>query len=71
MKALTTVTYASFLQALSVDPVAAKSVPSLSTSLNAWREQRRRAREDREMWAIAQEDPRLMTDLVCALRRAE
>ena len=68
---MTTLTYASFLQALSVAPVAAKPVPSLSTSLSACRPQRRMAREDRELWAIAHEDPRLMTDLVCALRRGD
>lgn len=68
---MTTLTYASFMHALSVPPVAAKPVPSLSTSFNAWREQRRIAREDREMWAMAEQDPRMMTDLVCALRRAD
>lgn len=68
---MSTLTYASFLQALSVNPVAGKATPSLSTTLSAWREQRRVAREDREMWAIAQQDPRLMNDLVCALSRAD
>lgn len=68
---MTTLTYASFMQALSVAPVATTPVPSVTTSLKAWREQRRIAREDRELWAIAQQDPRLMTDLVCAIRRAD
>jgi len=51
---------------LSVRAVMAKPVPNLVTLLAAWRTERRRAREDRELWALAQLDSRVMTDLVCA-----
>lgn len=68
---MTTLTHSPFLRSLSVPAASAKAVSSLSTTLAAWREQRRIAREDRELWAMAQQDPRMMTDLVCAMRRAD
>ncbi len=68
---MTTLTHSTFLRLLTVPAVSAKVVPSLSATLAAWREQRRIARDDREVWAMAQQDPRIMTDLVCALRRAD
>ena len=64
-------TYSSFMQALSTTQVATPPVPSLSTTLAAWREQRRMAREDREVWAMAEQDPRVMNDLICAMRRTD
>lgn len=68
---MTTFTYSPFMRSLTVPAVSAKVVPSVLVTLAAWREQRRIAREDRELWAMAQLDPRLMTDLVCAQRRAD
>ncbi len=67
---MTTLTYSPSLRSPFVPAVAAKAVPSLSSRLAAWREARRLEREDRALWAIAQQDPLIMTDLVCALRRA-
>lgn len=64
-------TYSSFMQALSTTQVATLPVPSLSTTLAAWREQRRMARKDREVWAMAEQDPRVMNDLICAMRRTD
>ncbi|MBX3633401.1 MAG: hypothetical protein KF695_10855 [Simplicispira sp.] len=49
---------------------AARSGTTLVARFAAWRTERRKAREDRELWALAQQDPRVMTDLLCALRRA-
>lgn len=49
--------------------VAARS--GLGARLAAWRAARRQARADREMWALAKLDARVMTDLTCALSRQD
>lgn len=59
------------MRSLSVPAVAAKPVPGLGALFSAWRAERRRAREDRELWALAQLDARVMTDLVCASTRQD
>ena len=46
-------------------------VTKLMLAVARWRSERRNAQEVQELWAIAQQDPRIMTDLVCALRRAD
>ncbi len=43
----------------------------LRARLDAWSAGRARARAERRLWAIAQEDPRVMADLQVALQRAE
>lgn len=48
----------------------ARPVAALAGRFAAWRLARRKEREDRALWEMAQQDPRVMTDLVCALRRA-
>lgn len=67
---MTTLTYTPFARSSSASATVSKAAPSLSGRFAAWRQQRRRDNEDRQLWDIAQQDPRIMTDLVCALRRA-
>ena len=68
---MTTLTHSSFLHSLTVSAVSAKPVPSLVAMLSAWRAERRQAREDRELWALAQTDARVMTDLAYARSRQD
>ena len=38
---------------------------------NRWSAARKNAREERELWALAKADPRVMNELNCLLARAE
>lgn len=38
---------------------------------NRWSTARKNAREERELWALAKADPRVMNELNCLLARAE
>ncbi len=51
--------------------VIVPAVGRLRERWNAWRAARKLAREERELWALAQTDPRIMTDLICALNRQD
>jgi hypothetical protein len=66
-----TLTHSTLLRSLTVPAVAARPFPSVSDMISAWRAQRRRAREDRELWALAQLDARVMTELACARSRQD
>jgi len=68
---MSTLAHSPFLRTTSFSAAAVNRVSGLGTMLAAWRVARRKAREDREMWALAQQDPRLMNDLVCALQRQD
>lgn len=68
---MTTLTHSSFMRSLTVPAVSAKPLPGLAAMLSAWRAERRRAREDRELWALAQSDARVMTELACARSRQD
>ena len=41
----------------------------LGIALRRWRQQAALERADRQLWALAQNDPRLMTELHCAMTR--
>ncbi len=43
----------------------------LKTGLDGWSRQMAEARADQRLWAIAQADPRVMTDLQAAMTRGE
>lgn len=64
---MTTLAHSPFLRTPSFSAAAANRTSGLRAMLSAWRIERRKAREDRELWALAQQDPRLMADLTCAL----
>ena len=68
---MTTLTHSSFLHSVTVPAVSAKTGSSLAAMFSAWRAERRRAREDRELWALAQTDARVMTELACARSRQD
>ena len=68
---MSTLAQSPFMRSLTVPAVAARPVPGLGALLSAWRAERRRAREDRELWALAQSDPRVMTELTCARSRED
>ena len=38
---------------------------------DAWRAARKNAREERELWALAQSDPRVMNELNCLMNRGD
>ena len=42
---------------------------ALMVRWDAWRAARKSAREDRELWALAQIDPRVMSELNCLMNR--
>ena len=67
---MSTLAHSSLMRSLSVPAVAAKAVPSVGALFSAWRAERRRVREDQELWALAQLDSRVMTELSCARSRA-
>jgi hypothetical protein len=48
----------------------AHPVHGIHAGLATWRAARKAAREDRQMWALAMSDPRVMTDLRYAMDRA-
>ena len=50
---------------------ARKLAVTFTELLSAWLEQARRANADRQLWAIAQSDSRVMADLSAAMARAE
>lgn len=66
---MSTLVHSPLVRPASFFAVLAQSASSLGTRFADWRSARRKAREDEAMWAMAQQDPRVMTDLVCALRR--
>ena len=68
---MSTLAHFSLMRSLTVPAVAAKPVPGLRVLFSAWRAERRRVREDRELWALAQLDSRVMTDLACAHARQD
>ena len=43
----------------------------LMTYWDAWRTARKNAREERDLWALAQIDPRVMNELNCLLSRKD
>jgi len=49
-------------------PQAAK--PGLMALWDAWRAARKSAREERELWALARSDSRVMNELNCLMARA-
>lgn len=49
---------------------AKRAAKSINAGLGEWRATRRQAAEDRALWQLAQEDPRVMSDLTCAMSRA-
>ena len=49
---------------------AKRAVISLRNGFARWNVARRQAAQDRELWALAQTDSRVMADLVCAMGRA-
>lgn len=68
---MSTLAHSPLMRSLTVPAVAAKAVPGLGTLFAAWRAERRQARADRELWALAQIDPRVMTELYCAQSRGD
>ena len=68
---MSTLAHSPFVRSSSFSTAAANRISGLGVMLAAWRAERRKASEDREMWAMAQQDPRLMTDLICAFRRED
>lgn len=68
---MSSLSFSPLMNSLSVHAAMGKPVPGLVALLAAWRTERRRAREDRELWALAQLDSRVMTDLVCASNRQD
>lgn len=50
-------------------PVA-PSKPGMMALWDAWRAARKSAREERELWALAKSDARVMNELNCLLARA-
>lgn len=68
---MTTLTHSSFLRSVTVPAVSANTGSGLAAMFSAWRAERRQAREDRELWALAQTDARVMTDLACARSRQD
>ena len=50
-------------------PAAAK--PGLIALWDSWRAARKSAREERELWALAKTDARVMNELNCLLARAD
>ena len=52
-------------------PHAVRAIKFLMERLDAWKLARQQARADQEMWAMAQIDARVMTDLTCAQTRNE
>ena len=51
--------------------VARKMAAAVKTSLDAWSFRLAEARADQRLWAMAKEDPRVMTDLQAAMMRDE
>jgi len=51
--------------------VARKMATAAKTSLDAWSLSLAEARADQRLWAMAKEDPRVMTDLQAAMMRDE
>ena len=68
---MTTLTHSSFLRSLTVPAVSANTGSGLAAMFSTWRAERRRAREDRELWALAQTDARVMTELACPRSRQD
>lgn len=60
-----------FTRYFSAPAVRENSSNKFMLAVARWRAERRQAEEVHELWALAQQDPRVMTDLVCALRRAD
>ncbi|MGP1628706.1 MAG: hypothetical protein ACTS8S_06585 [Giesbergeria sp.] len=68
---MATLAFSPLMPSVSVSSAVAKSAPGIGALFAAWRAERRHAREDRELWALAQMDPRVMTDLACARSRED
>lgn len=66
---MTTLTHSPLLRSFPAPAAAAKSADSLRAWFANWRAARRQAREDRQLLAMAAIDPRVMTDLACAVSR--
>lgn len=47
----------------------AHTLNNLRGAWSTWKQARRQARADRQMWSVAQDDARVMTDLTCAISR--
>ncbi len=68
---MSTLASSAFTRFSSAPAVRETPVTKLMLAVARWRSERRKAQELQDLWAIAQQDPRVMTDLVCALRRAD
>jgi hypothetical protein len=49
---------------------ATRAAKRINAGFKRWAAARRQAAEDRALWQLAQTDPRVMSDLTCALSRA-
>lgn len=69
-------TYSSIAVSAAAPEKAAAAAPAISAKpgmmalWDAWRAARKSAREERELWALAKNDARVMNELNCLLARA-
>lgn len=69
MTALAHATYFPAMRATQPARQIAHIVHSVRAVFHAWSQARRQERAERALWSMALADPRVMTDLTCALSR--